>query len=678
MRHQRLLEPESIAIIGVSNQARSYPAMVLHYLLKHRYPGRIYPINPQHEEVRGVKCFERLEDLPETPDVVVISTPIRTVPQILQSCVAMGVGYAVVISSGVDETLSGDIRKSIAGTPLRMIGPNSPGMFNVKAKAHCSISSMQAFPGMKLGPLALIGQSGGVLAGIARRCLDLGTGLKYFVGTGNALDLDIVEMADAIIEDDEVQAVGIYAESLREGRTLLALGARAAALGKQVIFLKGGRTLSGSANALSHTGRIASNGDIYGEIALQAGLRPAQTVEGMALGLCLAARLTAERKSGAVALFANSGGAVVLASDMIEENKVPMAQFSEATRTAIAAILPNYAGSSQVDIGSSSASQVYHPENPARVLDAMLRDPAVGCCLLSNMSRHLNANWESLAKVISRHSTPLVLVPQDEARTIAPEVVAGLSGAGAIVLRSGSLREAGEGIGLALSRSRAIAATSDRILPLTDGVTQVAANSVTEGGLKGLLAREAGLTIPHSIELKPDEIPDRLVQLGVAFPVVIKALGHGAEHKRARGRMWLGVRDLAAVNALLPGIKADLADSDTLLFEELVFGERELLVSFTVTPEFGVVMSCGLGGTAAELARRVSHRLFTGSMSVVRELLDAYLHDVHMSPGNRVALCESLTRTGTWFSEQTGLISLEMNPVVIGRDAYFAVDCKVW
>lgn len=678
MRHQSLIDPQSIAIIGASNRASTYPAMILHYLLKHDYPGRVYPINPQHDEVRGVKCYARLEDLPEAPDVVVITTPIKTVPDVLRSCLALDIGYVVVISSGVDAAVTGEIRDLIAGTSLRLIGPNSPGLFNVRSKAHCSISSMQAYPGLKLGPLALIGQSGGVLAAIARRCLDLGTGLKYFVGTGNAIDMDIVELAEVIIEDDDVQAVGIYTESFREGRNLRALGEKAFSLGKQVIFLKGGRTQSGSASALSHTGRIASSSDIYNDIVLQSGLRPARTVEGMAVGLCLAARLSASKGSGGVGLFANSGGTVVLASDLLEDNNVPLAEFSESTRKAIADILPNYTGGSQVDIGSSTASQVYHPENPARVLDVMLGDPGVGCCLLSNMSRYLNANWEGLAQVIARHRTPLVLVPQDEARTLAPEVAAGLSAAGAIVIRSGSVSEAAEGIALALLRPPMSGAVSEDIGLPAGPITQVAPNAMTEGGLKGLLAREAGLNVPRGVELDPTELRDRLPSLPVCFPVVIKALGRGAEHKRAMGRMWLGVRDLDAANALLPSIKASLVSGDRLLIEELLFGERELLVSFSRTPEFGTVMSCGLGGSAAELARRISHGIFDRSTQAVRSLLDRYLFDVRVTPANMAALTAHLTRAGTWFAGQKALNSLEMNPVLVGRDTYAVVDCKAW
>src|SRR5205823_4542750 len=133
----RLLNPRSIAVVGASDDRRKQGGRLFHYLLKHGFPGRLYPVNPRATEVMGRPCFPSVEALPEAPDLAGIMVPGEAVPGVVDECGRKGVAAAIVHASGFAETgeagrqLQAQMVEPARRHGLRLCGPNTAGAVNV-------------------------------------------------------------------------------------------------------------------------------------------------------------------------------------------------------------------------------------------------------------------------------------------------------------------------------------------------------------------------------------------------------------------------------------------------------------------------------------------------------------------------------------------------------------------
>jgi acyl-CoA synthetase (NDP forming) len=129
--------PNAIALIGASSSATRIGGRTVAALLKHGFAGRIYPINPSHDVIQGVKAYARIEDVPEPVDLAVISVPAAEVLDALRSCIAKGVRAVVIYSSGFAEAggdgagMQATIRFLARRAGVRVLGPNCLGFMSL-------------------------------------------------------------------------------------------------------------------------------------------------------------------------------------------------------------------------------------------------------------------------------------------------------------------------------------------------------------------------------------------------------------------------------------------------------------------------------------------------------------------------------------------------------------------
>ncbi len=95
-----LFEPRSVAVIGASERDGSIGAVIIKNMVESGFQGKLFAVNPKHDQVQGVPCFASVEDIPQRLDLAVIATQAPTVPNIMEACGRAGVKAAVVISAG--------------------------------------------------------------------------------------------------------------------------------------------------------------------------------------------------------------------------------------------------------------------------------------------------------------------------------------------------------------------------------------------------------------------------------------------------------------------------------------------------------------------------------------------------------------------------------------------------
>ncbi len=277
MTLHHLFYPRNVALVGSVAEGK-----IGFELLRQMQRGGyrdVYVVNPKAQGALAVSAFPAIAAIGRPVDLAVIVSPAATVAAVLEECGQAGVRAAVVISSGFSEMGNkageAEIAALAARHGIRLVGPNCAGIINT---SHRLCPTMETLP--PPGHVALISQSGalaGVILGWAARD---GLGISKFVSYGNRADVNEVDLLEYLADDDETQVVGVYIETVSDGRRFMAAAAKCAAR-KPVIVIKAGRGESGQRATLSHTGSLAGSDAVYDAALRQCGALRVESAEEM-------------------------------------------------------------------------------------------------------------------------------------------------------------------------------------------------------------------------------------------------------------------------------------------------------------------------------------------------------------------------------------------------------------
>jgi acetyltransferase len=361
---QPLLAPGSVALCGASGRPESLGRIVYENLIEGAFRGELYAVNPAHATVLGRPAFASLAAIARPIDLAVICAPPAAVPAILEECKGRARGTVVISGAPTAPPVTySRWRREIASVArtagLPLLGPASFGVIRTSSGLNATYGAIAALPGR----LTLISQSGTVASALLDFASTARIGFASVVVLGAAADVDFGEVLDFALADPETDSILLYLETLRGARPFMS-ALRAAARTKPVVVLKAGH-------------HSAANGDAPApDQVFDAALKRAGTVRVHSYAqLFAAARLLAGGRiprGDRLAIVTNGRGPGLLAADRAREIGVPLAKFSGATRTALAALLPaNVKPVNPVDVCGEAV-----PERFRRAIDAVLGDPA--------------------------------------------------------------------------------------------------------------------------------------------------------------------------------------------------------------------------------------------------------------------------------------------------------------
>lgn len=678
----RLFRARGVCVVGASEDPRKLASRALAHLVRHRYAGALYAVNPRYQRLGDVPCVPSVEALPDGVDVALIGVPAPAVPDVVEACGRRGVAAAVVISSGFEETAPGrDLACRLADAARRhgvaVVGPNCEGVWSVRERLLLTFGSAADREVLHEGPIAVVSQSGAVGGAVVRHLQDAGYGCAQFVSVGNETVLSALDYVEYLVEQDDLLVIALFVEALREGRRLPALAERARRRGIEIVALKAGGSRLGREATASHTGKIASDDAVYRSVFAEAGVLQ---VEGLVDLVDAAALLSwappPRRLSGArpgVGVLSVPGGTRALTADLAERAAVPLAAFDEATVASLAATLPAFG----------------YPRNPADVtgevlnrpdlleasLAAVAADPNVEALVVQFANagpRDARARRDLLARTARSAGMPLVAaclgdaMPAEERRAFAE--------GGVLVARDPS--EAIRSLAWLYRRREhmALPGRQSGEAPPAGGVPK------TWDGQVAFLAG-AGVPVPPWVRVAPGDDVARAAA-ALPFPVVVKAVPEAADHKTEAGLVALGLADARATAAAAREMwrRTDAP----LLVQAMVRGGVEALVACLRDPDFGPVVALGAGGTLVEVVAEVGYVLAPPEPEAVRRLLlrlsrlSRLLGGVRGAPAADVeALVEAVVRVGRAAAALPGLAELELNPLFVLPQGVVAVDVLV-
>ncbi|UCG89540.1 MAG: CoA-binding protein [Candidatus Heimdallarchaeota archaeon] len=343
-----IFEPQAIALVGASDKLSSWGFIVAHNIVQNNYSGQFFPVNPKREEILGYKSYPSILDIPKEVklDLVIIIIPAKFVLSILEQAKQRGVHHAVIITAGFRESgeegreLEEKITTYAQQNDIRLIGPNGMGIVSTRVNLT---AVMWPVAGLKQGDMAFISQSGNIgtigLTVASRR----GIGLNVYVSAGNMADLVMADYLEFFGKhDSRTKVIGLYVEGIQHPKRFVNL-VKEISKSKPIIILKAGGTVSGRQAALSHTGAITGDDQVFRDILEHAGAIIVDSLDEM-FDLVLVFSRWAEMKfpRGKVVIVTRGGGWGVMAADACSRQGINLEPLNKNAYERIDKLLPPY------------------------------------------------------------------------------------------------------------------------------------------------------------------------------------------------------------------------------------------------------------------------------------------------------------------------------------------------
>ncbi|MCX6707050.1 MAG: CoA-binding protein, partial [Candidatus Woesearchaeota archaeon] len=312
-----LFNPEKIAVIGASRDEKSVGYGILKNLVRgcvfeneycKPFRGRIYAINPNADEILGVKCRSTILKVEDPIDLAIIAVPAKIVKKEVMECVQKKVKSIIIVSAGFAEMgkdgkkLQDEAAEICKKAKIPLVGPNCLGV--IRPSVNLNASFAPSMPPQ--GPVAFVSQSGALADSIIDWAIEKRYGFSAIVSYGNMADVELCEFLEWLEDDDETKAIALYVEGINDGKAFMEC-AKKVGRKKPIIVLKAGRTKEGISAVTSHTGSLAGSYDIYNAAFRQSGIEIADDVEEL-FDMANALANQPVCKENSIAIITNGGG----------------------------------------------------------------------------------------------------------------------------------------------------------------------------------------------------------------------------------------------------------------------------------------------------------------------------------------------------------------------------------
>ncbi len=676
----KLLRPKSLAIIGASATPGKIGYKVVENLIKSGYK-RFYPINPQVDEILGIKTYPSITAVPDEVEAAVISIPAKFVPDIAIECGKKGVKGLIIITSGFsevgDKALEDKVVEIAHQYGMCILGPNIVGTLSNADKMNASFAPLLPLE----GKASLVTQSGALLIALDAASYVRRVGFEKLISIGNMADVSFGDLIEWLDEDKDTTCITLHIEGLKNGRHFIEAGRKAK---KPVIVLKAGVSEHGAAAAASHTGSLAGATKIYNAAFQQAKMIQATDL-GDLFNLTLAFSQQPLMKGENLLVTTNGGGVGVLATDSAEHFGIPLKFVPKDVQEEFKKYMPDFGSAKNpVDMTGMAGNEWYYATTKFAISHSWVNGLTVLYCetAITNpieIAQHIHkAILDSGVKdkpvtvsfVGGEHSDEAIrwLIDNGIPSYGAPDLA---------VRAMGALRQ------YALINEQ----SKEEFAPYRDVKREVAMqliaqaridgrSSLTEIEAKGVFAAY-GLPITKTLLSKSEEDAVKLASI-VGYPIVMKIVSPDIIHKSDAGGVKVNVKDETGVReaykTIMANAKTYKADANIhgIAIQEMAPWGTEVIIGSVNDPTFEATVMFGLGGIFVEVLKDVTFRVAPISpdeaASMLSEIRGApILRGVRgEAPRDRKVLAELLSRYSHMIEDLKGEIAeSDANPVLV-------------
>ena len=694
-----IFKPKRIALIGVSNNPDSVGGITLRNLVGGGYNGVVYPVNPKREAVFGIPCYPDVKSLPKIPDLAVIMTSAKLVPQLVRECGEAGIHGLIIMSAGFKEAgekgraLEAQVKEEKSKYPdMRIIGPNCLGI--LVPGLSMNVSFANGMP--EKGHVAFISQSGALCTSVLDWAYESHIGFSYFVSIGNSMDVNFGDLIDYFGQDPNTKSIVLYVESLSYARNFMS-AARAFSREKPIIVYKSGRFPESAAAAASHTGAMASEDSIYDAVFRRAGLARIYDFGNIFDFTDLVGRRRIP-KGNRLAIITNAGGPGVMATDSLISMGGKLVTLSEETMQKLNDYLPPFwSHGNPIDVLGDAT-----PERFAHSTEIVLQDKNVDAVLILLTPQAMTApteTAEAIAKIALKTSKSIMTAWLGGASMRDGIHIFNQAGLSSYTTPEQAIRAF-----MTLShysKNQEMLYETPKEIPVSfqydrDQLREKYINNIfpkakvlNEDDSK-MLINDYGIDTTHPT---PAYSEDEAVKIAEekGYPVVLKIYSPDITHKSDVGGVALNVKDEEMVRATFKNMTKTAAEKRPDAKIEGVTVQRmvdpkdsvELIIGIKKDPVFGTVMLVGMGGTTAELFKDNRLEFPPLNERLARQMLESLqiyplLEGYRGASGKNIdKLVEVLIRMSYLAADYPEIKELDINPLIVTPEDVIALDARI-
>lgn len=677
-----LLRPRSVALVGASATPGSFGHALLRQARDTGFAGAVYLVNPTRDEVDGARCYASLAALPERVDCAVLAVGDARLEESLRAVVTAGIPAAVIFGAmpvpDDPDPLPARLGAIAREAGLALLGGNCMGLYNAVDRLY--LSGYPVRERAEAGGIAVVSHSGSSFSALANSGRDFQ--FSWLISPGQELALTAADYLRFLVAQPETRVVGLFLESVRDPEGFVAALAQAAAADVPVVILKVGRSEQGRRMALAHSGALAGSDAAFTALCERWGVLRVDSLDEMgdALELLAAPRRV---RPGGLALAGDSGGERAMIVDRAAALDVPWATLGPATLAQMEAALElGLQADNPLDMwGTGKEWQASYE----RCLTAMADDPAVGATVLAvdlvPGSRLAPDYIEVVLRVQAQTGAPLAVLG-NMSSTIDREFARRLRAGGVPVLMGTDtgLRALGHALRWApvaatqprnAERAAAWAACLDRAGGPLDEVTA-----------KRVLAAWGIPTVAERLVANEHELV--LAASALGWPVALKSAAPGLLHKSDVGAVRLHLKDVDQVTAAYADLRERFGPLAVVQQQIDASEAVELFLGLSQDPQFGPLLSVGLGGIWVEALGAVTFALPPVDSALAEKMLARIPGSRLLAGGrgrrpvDRQALVQAIVDFSQLAYDLAPYVAeIDVNPLLAGPRGVVAVDALI-
>ncbi|MDR4496520.1 MAG: acetate--CoA ligase family protein [Candidatus Scalindua sp.] len=726
---EKFFNPQSIAIIGATEDPQNITSVIVKNLEEMGYRGRIVPVNPHHDTVFGFPCYPSLLTVKEQIDLTVIAIPSHRVPEVLQQHSKCGIKNSIIISGGFGEIggkgalLEKEIKRICRQDGISVIGPNCIGVFDNYSNFTTSFLPWNKVQKPGKGYVSILTQSGSYAVSLMDLLAQENIGVSKIVSYGNRVDIGESALIEYFINDESTRVIGIYMESVDEGRRFINASRRCSKT-KHMVALKVGRGNFGIDAIRSHTGAIAGKFEIYRAAFRESGILEVDGLEDF-IDACKVLSMQKPARGNKILVITNGGGFGVAVSDMCSNTGLDLSRTPRSIKENLEKEFPEfYILNNPVDITGSSGNEDFGTVMKTAFIDDDFFDAAIVIPLMPPPGM-----TEGIVDIISQkareakkpviictiggmHTRKIKLLFEEHNIPVFPSPERCVKAMSILVERGRICMESGHIPGrmpenfISKPEEKTVSSVSKTPRDLQHKASlSICSDNFKEAAnfLKNIpskaktivlpdkaldIIKSIGITTPAYLLTKtPEETVEAAELLG--FPVVLKVSSPEILHKSDVGGVAVNVKNREDAkrhyHAIMSNISRNMPDTglNGILVEKQLPGATEVIVGGIRDEQFGPTVMFGLGGIFVEIFADVSFRIAPVTEAEALKMIQ----DIKGYPilsgyrGARVMdvqqLIKSIVTVSEFISHVDRIKEIELNPLFVYEKGVVAVDARI-
>jgi acyl-CoA synthetase (NDP forming) len=686
-----MLRPRSIALIGATDRSR-WSQNTFDNLINRKYPGEVYLVSRRGGTVHGRTAATSCVAVGAPIDLGLLMVPMAAIDEALADLAAADVHNAVILTSGFAETGQDGAENQARLAALArqhgvsLLGPNCLGLVNFIDNVPLWTGGFRA--PSRPGSIAVVTQSGANGSFISSLAAQHEIGLSHMVSTGNEADLDCADFIDHLIDQPEVRAIALFAETIRDAPSFARAARRAIAAGKPIVVLKIGLSEITARSAQAHTGSLVGDNRVFDGVCRQLGIVRVDSIEDLLFTADVITR-TGVLKPRGLGLVSISGGACEIVADRAQVLGVALPALSDDTVGALRTALPSFGTPhNPLDITGGAVLQPDLFEQGLRIIGR--QDFSALACLFDvpvaaeQATEFVLASLRHIAAGLRAATVPALMI----SHSVKPvsEVSARIIDDIGLPYVSAGIHHGMNALGNAFwwsEQHRRLAAAPAPASPIGPADARPRSERTT---LEFLASRGVPV-VPTTLATDADQAAAAARAIGT--PVVLKIASDDIAHKSDIGGVALNVQGDAAVAEAFRRIMAvapSHARVDGVLVAPMRTGGIELFVGCTRDAQWGPVIAVGLGGMWVEVLQDVALRPLPIDAAEVRRMLGELRGEklLHGARGTQAADLDAVAAVVARIGDAAVALGpdlevLEVNPLWVRGEQVEALDAlAVW